>query len=94
MIIGGLSATGGLMARYWFKPKRFGYGATPATWEGWAVTVAAIVLTAAVVVIAPGIRDNMQRSLFVVLGLAAVIGATSFIAWRKTEGGWRWRGWN
>jgi hypothetical protein len=56
------------------------------------VTVAAIVLTAAVVVIAPGIRDNMQRSLFVVLGLAAVIGATSFIAWRKTEGGWRWRG--
>ena len=83
---------GGPDARYWFKPKRFGYGATPATWEGWAVTVAAIVLTAAVVVIAPGIRDNMQRSLFVVLGLAAVIGATSFIAWRKTEGGWRWRG--
>jgi hypothetical protein len=26
------------MTRYWFKPKRYGYGATPATWEGWAFT--------------------------------------------------------
>ena len=26
------------MSRYWFKPKRYGYGATPATWEGWAFT--------------------------------------------------------
>ena len=26
------------MTRYWFKPKRYGYGATPVTWEGWAFT--------------------------------------------------------
>ena len=23
--------------RYWFKAKRYGYGWTPATWEGWFV---------------------------------------------------------
>ena len=23
----------------WFKPRTFGYGWSPATWEGWAVTV-------------------------------------------------------
>jgi len=23
--------------KYWFKPKRFGYGAEPTTWEGWAL---------------------------------------------------------
>ena len=26
--------------RYWFKPKVFGYGASPTTWEGWALVVA------------------------------------------------------
>jgi hypothetical protein len=26
------------MTRYWFRPKRYGYGATPTTWEGWAFT--------------------------------------------------------
>ena len=79
------------MARYWFKQKRFGTGATPSTWEGWALSVLSLSLCAGIVLAGPGIRDNLQRSLFVVLGLALVIGATSLIAWRKTEGGWRWR---
>jgi hypothetical protein len=79
------------MVKYWFKQKRFGYGATPATWEGWTLTVLSLLLCAGIVLLGPGIRDNLQRSLFVVLGLALVIGVTSFIAWRKTEGGWRWR---
>jgi hypothetical protein len=26
--------------RYWFRPKSFGYGWTPITWEGWAVSLA------------------------------------------------------
>lgn len=26
------------MKRVWFGPKRFGWGASPASWEGWAVT--------------------------------------------------------
>jgi len=30
------------MAEYWFKPKRYGYGATPATWQGWAVTLGTV----------------------------------------------------
>ncbi|HLZ78954.1 MAG TPA: hypothetical protein VKQ09_06415 [Sphingomonas sp.] len=32
--------------RSWFRPKRFGFGYSPATWEGWLATaliVAAIV---------------------------------------------------
>jgi len=80
------------MTRYWFKPKRLGYGATPATWEGWALTVLALLLAAGVVLVGPGIRDNLQRSLFVVLGLALVLAPYVVIARRKTEGGWRWRG--
>ncbi|WP_439547004.1 hypothetical protein [Sandarakinorhabdus sp.] len=31
----------------WFRPKRFGYGWSPASWEGWAITgVAALAIVA------------------------------------------------
>ena len=29
-----------IVTTYWFRPRRYGYGATPMTWEGWAVTFA------------------------------------------------------
>ncbi len=34
--------------RPWFRPKRFGFGWTPATWEGWLVT---LLLVAIIVVV-------------------------------------------
>ena len=37
--------------QYWFKPKVFGYGATPATWEGWAITAGYCVVIAIVTMI-------------------------------------------
>ena len=38
---------------YWFEPKMIGYGATPTSWEGWAVTAgAALLLWASVAAIA------------------------------------------
>ncbi|MBV9549171.1 MAG: hypothetical protein JO256_05795 [Alphaproteobacteria bacterium] len=80
------------MARYWFRQKRFGYGATPATWQGWSLTIVALLLCAGIVLIGPGIRDNLLRPLFIILGLVLVIGICSLIAWYRTEGGWRWRG--
>jgi Fe-S cluster assembly ATP-binding protein len=30
------------MTGYWFKPKRYGNGATPVTWQGWALTGGAV----------------------------------------------------
>jgi hypothetical protein len=30
--------------RPWFGPKRIGYGLRPQTWQGWAVTSAAVAL--------------------------------------------------
>lgn len=29
----------------WFKPRTFGYGWTPASWEGWAVTLVWMVVS-------------------------------------------------
>ena len=28
--------------KYWFKPKRYGYGFMPITWEGWIATIVLI----------------------------------------------------
>lgn len=30
--------------RPWFRRKRMGFGVTPQTWQGWAVTLAAVVV--------------------------------------------------
>ncbi len=79
------------MARYWFRQKRFGYGAAPATWQGWTLTVCALLLIAGIVLFAPAIRDNESRTLWVALGIAVVGVPSCVIAWFKTEGGWRWR---
>ena len=80
------------MARYWFRQKTFGYGATPNSWQGWLLTVAGCVLCFAVVLVGPAIRDNGLRALWMTLGLAAVLVPVCALAWVKTEGGWRWRG--
>ena len=79
------------MARYWFRRKHFGFGATPNTWQGWLATAAACALCFAVVLTGPHIRDNALRALWMTLGLAAVILPFCALAWIKTEGGWHWR---
>ena len=32
------------MKKYWFKPKKYGYGFRPVTVEGWAVTVSLLIM--------------------------------------------------
>jgi Na+/H+ antiporter NhaA len=79
------------MPQYWFRQKTFGYGATPNTWQGWALTVASCAALFGVVLLGPAIRDNALRVVWMVLGIAINLGAFILIAYRKTEGGWRWR---
>ena len=79
------------MPRYWFRQKKLGYGATPSTWQGWALSIVSCLLLLVVVVTGPSIRDNALRALWMILGSAAVVAPTTFIAYIKTEGGWRWR---
>jgi hypothetical protein len=38
--------------RYWFRPKSFGYGATPVKWEVWFLTLGSIVITGAAILVA------------------------------------------
>jgi hypothetical protein len=77
------------MPETWFKPKRFGYGATPDTWQGWVATalfaLAFIGLTA---LFAP--RGDTGLILFYG-GAAVLVVAFSLFARSKTDGEWRWR---
>ena len=79
------------MTRYWFRQKKFGYGATPNSWQGWAVTVASCLAVFGVILSGPMIRDNLLRGIWIGLGLSVTVLVTLYITYRKTEGGWRWR---
>jgi hypothetical protein len=79
------------MAKYWFRQKTFGYGATPNTWQGWVLTVVSCLMLFGVVMFGPAIRDNGLRAIWMIMGAAIVIIPTCVIAYVKTEGGWRWR---
>jgi hypothetical protein len=71
---------------FWFKPYTYGIGATPKTWEGWALIGAYVLAVSGLVVL---LQDESPVSLLLCIMLLTA--ALAFIAWRKTEGGWRWR---
>ncbi|HEY8193540.1 MAG TPA: hypothetical protein VIF13_00685 [Hyphomicrobium sp.] len=79
------------MTEYWFKPKRYGFGATPIAWQGWAVTIATVLA-----MIAVSLFLRLHTTSF--WGLAGLIafdaGALGFllvVSRYKTEGEWHWR---
>jgi hypothetical protein len=79
------------MPKYWFRQKSLGIGATPNTWQGWTLTLVGVVLIFAIVFEAKAIPDRVTSLLVALSGVAIVSVAMSYIAWLKTEGGWRWR---
>jgi hypothetical protein len=76
---------------YWFKPKRYGYGTTPSTWEGWAVTaVYCLIIWGCTVAI---VTHRHQLSIVIELALLAAAATIGLfvIAVKKTDGPWGWR---
>ena len=69
----------------WFVPKRYGFGAVPATWQGWALTLGFVLICMADVA--------LLRSKPIALVAVLIPFAVTFmvIAARTTKGGWRWR---
>ncbi len=79
------------MTAYWFKPKRYGYGATPITWEGWAVTLGTVI---AMVVVSLYLRltERHYWALAVLIAFDVfALGTLFVVSRRKTDGVWRWR---
>jgi len=79
------------MTNYWFRPKRYGYGATPVTWQGWTVTIGFALAIAAVSLVLR-LTDKNRWAVAALLAFdAVVLGALVIICRRKTDGEWRWR---
>jgi hypothetical protein len=81
------------MSKHWFKPKRYGYGAEPVTWEGWVLTALAlaIVLIATVLVATRPERVGPAGWIIWSATVSITIGALWVISRLKTDGVWRWR---
>ncbi|MES2337270.1 MAG: hypothetical protein V4537_04145 [Pseudomonadota bacterium] len=72
---------------YWFAPKRFGFGAVPATVMGWIATAAYLAVLGLAIKAMP--TDGAR----IVIGVCITL-AYLAIVWLKTDGGfaWRWGG--
>ena len=80
------------MSTYWFKPKRYGYGAVPVTWQGWALVGAAVVAIAAAAVLIHPHGGQGPRVWFEFFGIEVLVLAVLWLIVRsKTEGEFRWR---
>lgn len=69
---------------YWFKARRYGFGAFPVTVQGWALTWTFAALLALAIWRMPTLATKRE------VGGALVI-AFIAICWLKTDGGWKWR---
>lgn len=79
----------------WFKPKRYGYGATPTTWQGWAIVgafLATVLMPAWTLIGFDRARPPEEPALVIFLITVAILAAAVWIiSKRTTDGEWRWR---
>ncbi len=78
---------------YWFKPKRYGLGATPANWKGWLATIGFMAIVIAFLLGIVSARGELSVGAVIAWAMAFVAAELTFvwIAWKKTDGDWRWR---
>ena len=68
------------MNSYWFKPKQYGYGATPVTWQGWAVVVAGVVVIVLAALLIPAHNARSASAWITFFAIEAVIIAIVWIS--------------
>lgn len=80
-------------SRYWFKRHRYGWGFTPATWQGWAVVGGYLVIVIALVpafLDAPEGVAAREAGFFVILFTAATAGLILISLNKGPRPRWRW----
>lgn len=80
---------------YWFKAKLYGWGWTPATWQGWCVILvyAALILTLVITreKDIPGNPDSGSNVLICALPIVTLTALVIFIAYKTGEKPrWQW----
>ncbi|MDB5444119.1 MAG: hypothetical protein JWP86_3102 [Phenylobacterium sp.] len=62
--------------RAWFRPKDFGYGATPITWKGWLATLLFVLVILATTALGDPRGAASPRSVHILLSLKGLLGLT------------------
>lgn len=77
----------------WFRPKTYGYGATPSSWQGWlAVAVfVALELLLAGVLLGVGEDAGLGRVIGFLAASALLVAGFMRLSRSRTSGEWRWR---
>ena len=78
--------------RLWFKAKTYGWGWSPATWEGWVVVGVYVGLLAVIVGRMEGevhsARETLTEVTVPIVVITAALIAISY--WKGERLGWRW----
>jgi len=76
------------MAKPWFKAKKYGWGGTPASWQGWTILGLYVILVVKLFIYydsrSHSVSDTLINFVPVTLGLTAVL---IWICWRTGEPG-------
>jgi hypothetical protein len=83
-----------MIHKYWFRPKTIGYGASPSSWEGWAITgvyVAAVAIAAFVLLSSRSEAPSAGAWLVFIVLVLCLTAIFALFCKAKTEGEWRWR---
>ena len=84
------------MTRRWFGPKRYGWGWSPVTWEGWVATLAVVVAPFAALFIASSATDSgsARTTAVVTTSVTAVAVLVVLAVFKGEKPRWRWGGRN
>ena len=74
-----------MLNRYWFKPKKFGYGASACSWEGWFILFLYIVFIFYITFVK--IIEIELYLIFLVSSSFMLI----LVSYFTTQGRWKWR---
>lgn len=80
------------MSKAWFRPKQYGYGFTPSSWEGALATILYVVVVISTVRFLPfEFSDHLTGMIVTALAVLLVTAAFLFVCSRTVEGDMRWR---
>jgi hypothetical protein len=82
---------------YWFKPRNYGYGATPINWKGWAAVAGYVALVMALTLSLTALPADMppgpgrwQIATWLIMVGLLTLGFVR-VCRARTDGAWGWR---
>ena len=80
--------------KLWFKRRRYGWGWTPVTWQGWTAVIVFLlgVVVAAAVLVEDEPRNTLSRDgiLFIVISISLALGLFWVSYVKGPSPKWRW----